>query len=133
MNVKNKKRHWSKNPILILLAIFILFLVIRGMGSQIKVFLNAKRQFAETQKKLDNTNIKYNQLVAELDMLGTKYGEEAKLRQTYPVAKEGENVIVVHRKNFIDEEVTDNAVQLESGPAVKNSLYSWFISLFSSK
>jgi len=102
--------------ILILIVGFLSVTVFNLLGKERDAALKraeAVREFAEVEQR-------ENALNADLAVLSTSRGQEALVRSTFDVAKEGEEVIVV----------LDALPATTTEEVQKQGLISWFLSLF---
>lgn len=95
--VKNQRRSWFRrflaSPLGIGLLILLLLILVRGVW---RLYLqgrlvDTKRQ--ETEQELAALTKRQAELTTNIQALGTDRGLEAKIREDFPVVKEGEGVI----------------------------------------
>lgn len=88
---KNRAREYAKAAGLALLFVWLLFLIF-GIARKEEI---ARQAVKDTRAELDALQAREAILQDNIDELATPRGQEAVLRQTYGVAKPGEEVIIV--------------------------------------
>lgn len=88
---KNRLQEYAKAGGLALLLVWLIFLIV-GIARKEEI---ARHAVADTKVQLAQLDTRKTTLQQNLNELATPRGEEAVLRQTYGVAKPGEEVIIV--------------------------------------
>jgi len=130
------KSLWKRlfySPIGILLALVILFLLIRGGVSIHQKSLIAQIRLDQAQKEFSDLEKQQKSLSASIDQLSTPAGIEAALREKYHAVKQGEEVAVIVDKT-VSASGTPTTSDTDGGSDKKTttnlSWWSRFLSMF---
>lgn len=106
------------------ITLLILILLVGFLGLSVFELIGKERESAERQanalRELRSVEERQAILDADLAILDTPRGQEALVRNTFDVAKEGEEVIVV----------LDALPATSTEEQQKKGFFSWFLSLF---
>ena len=105
----------------IILGLILLFLLVRSTWSVYGKEREAAQAHADQAQALAELDARQKSLTAEVDSLDTARGVEAEVRDRYPVAKSGEEVIVL----------TDNPNAAGATSTLPAGLWATFVSWFS--
>lgn len=102
---KSRKQEAGQYALVAVLALAILWLsfLVFGIARKEEV---ARRAVADTKEELASLETRKASLEANMAELGTDRGQEATLRQTYGVARPGEEVIIVVPPEHKPEAIT---------------------------
>lgn len=107
-----------------LVAVFLLVVVIPLSFSNfraLKSFLLSLKELKNTEANLGSLKLREEKLTKDLDSLKHDYGIEKEIRERFPVAKEGEEVII-----FVDPKEKVGSEDL----GIKQSLWTKFKDVF---
>lgn len=112
------------SPIYNRLTLFVLVLIVGFLGVTVFNLLGKEREAAnkraEAVREFESVKEREAVLAKDLEVLSTKRGQEALVRSTFDVAKEGEEVIVV-----LDALPATTTEQVN-----KEGVFGWFLRLF---
>lgn len=111
-----------------LAIIFVIIFVGYGLASVVGKSMDAakERKFAEAQAA--NLKQKHDSLEKKLTLLHTPNGQEAALREQFPVVKPGEHVVVI--ADATPASVLGSTMQTEEGVSGQKNFWNFFKNLF---
>lgn len=100
------------------MVVFILFAIVfvsLGLFTLIGKSMDASKARKISEKEASVLKVKENDLTSKITSLQTPEGEEAALREKYPVVKEGEHVVVITDNSDSNDLVSNSAKPDQGG------------------